>query len=224
MQKDEQGSNTANAQHVVELTVDNELTWTEWFGNQGNDLTEDVVAPQGCYITQDDRWEATAKTEQGQDCQVVGYQMRLDGGCAGARFGFDAAAANRPRTTAATSQEPSQGTVKHTQDDDGLTWTRWFGSQGRKLTEKVSAPQGCYITQWKLGIIRLDACCGLEAFTIPVVVSIQGKYCGNDRDDRWEATAKTDQGEDCRFVAYQMRLDGACAGARFGFGSPGKQD
>ncbi len=126
---------------------------------------------------------------------------------------------------------------------------------------------GCYITQWKLGIIRLDACCGLEAFTIPVVVSIQGKCndgqwltevqsteaeeyktmpeqaagyskltgqsggwltgmldCGNDRDDRWEATAKTDQGEDCRFVAYQMRLDGACAGARFGFGSPGKQD
>ena len=36
----------------------------------------------------------------------------------------------------------SQGTIKHTQNDDGLTWTRWFGSQGRQLTEKVSAPQG----------------------------------------------------------------------------------
>ncbi len=126
---------------------------------------------------------------------------------------------------------------------------------------------GCYITQWKLGIIRLEACCGMETFTIPVVVSIQGKCndgqwltevqstdaeeyksmpeqaagyskltgqsggwltgmldCGNDRDNRWEATAKTDQGEDCRFVAYQMRLDGQCAGARFGFGSPSKQD
>ena len=44
-----------------------------------------------CCNDRDDRWEATAKTEQGQDCQVVGYQMRLDGGCAGARFGFDAA-------------------------------------------------------------------------------------------------------------------------------------
>ena len=125
---------------------------------------------------------------------------------------------------------------------------------------------GCYITQWKLGIIRLDACCGLEAFTIPVVVSIQGKCndgqwltevqsteaeeyktmpeqaagyskltgqsggwltgmldCGNDRDDQWEATAKTEQGQDCQVVGYQMRLDGGCAGARFGFDEPGKQ-
>ena len=46
--------------------------------------------------------------------------------------------------------------------------------------------------------------------------------CGNDRDDRWEATAKTRQGQDCNVVAYQMRLDGSCAGARFGFDDPGK--
>ena len=48
--------------------------------------------------------------------------------------------------------------------------------------------------------------------------------CCNDRDDYWEATAKTDQGEDRRVVAYQLRLDGECVGARFGFGSPGKKD
>ena len=106
----------------------------------------------------------------------------------------------------------------------------------------------------------------METFTIPVVVSIQGKCndgqwltevqsteaeeyksmpeqaagyskltgqsggwltgmldCGNDRDDRWEATAKTEQGQDCQVVGYQMRLDGGCAGARFGFDDPGKQ-
>ena len=33
----------------------------------------------------DDHWEATAANEQGK---VVGYQMRLDGECAGARFAF----------------------------------------------------------------------------------------------------------------------------------------
>ena len=124
---------------------------------------------------------------------------------------------------------------------------------------------GCYITQWKLGIHHLDACCGVESFTIPTVVSIQGKCndgqwlaevqsaeaedhntmseqpdgyfrltgqsggwltgmldCCNDRDDRWEATAKTEQGQDCKVVAYQMRLDGGCAGARFGFDDPGE--
>ena len=47
--------------------------------------------------------------------------------------------------------------------------------------------------------------------------------CCNDRDDRWEATANTEQGQNCKVVAYQMRLDGGCAGARFGFDDPGKQ-
>ncbi len=47
--------------------------------------------------------------------------------------------------------------------------------------------------------------------------------CRNDRDDRWEATAKTEQGQDCKVVGYQMRLDGECAGARFGFDDTGKQ-
>ena len=107
----------------------------------------------------------------------------------------------------------------------------------------------------------------MEAFTIPTIVSIQGKCndgqwlaevqsaeaeecktmseqpggyckltgqsggwltgmldCCNDRDDRWEATAKTEQGQDCKVVAYQMRLDGGCAGARFGFNHPGQQN
>ena len=40
--------------------------------------------------------------------------------------------------------------------------------------------------------------------------------CGNDRDEYWEAT---DQGQDNRVIAYQLRLDGECVGARFGFGS-----
>lgn len=45
--QDEQEKETTDAQHVVELMVDNELTWTDWFGFQGDDLTEEVVAPQG---------------------------------------------------------------------------------------------------------------------------------------------------------------------------------
>lgn len=40
-------NNTASARHVVELTVDSELRWTDWFGFQGDDLTEEVTAPQG---------------------------------------------------------------------------------------------------------------------------------------------------------------------------------
>lgn len=342
MRKVEDMENTANSQHVVELMVDDELTWTDWFGFQGDDLTEEVVAPQGCYITQwkigiqhlqgascgletfnipivvsiqgkcnngqwleevrsaepeeyekmaeqpegyfkltgqsggwltgmldcgndrDDRWEATAKTDQGQACKVVAYQMRLDGGCAGARFGFDDPAANRQRTTAPSSQDIN----KLTTNQDGLKWTDWFGSQGRKLTEKVVAPQGCHITQWKLGIKHLHAYCGSETFDILVVLSVQGKCsngewlkkspssataeeyrvtpeepdgyykltgqsggwltgmldCGNDRDDHWEATKKSEQGEDCRVVAYQLRLDGDCACARFGFDSLGEKD
>ena len=40
----------AEAQHVVELMVDDKLTWTDWFGFQGYDLTEEVVAPQGILI------------------------------------------------------------------------------------------------------------------------------------------------------------------------------
>lgn len=51
---------------------------------------------------------------------------------------FALAAANKQRVTAATSQD----TIKHTMTDDPLKWTAWFGSQGRKLTEKVIAPQG----------------------------------------------------------------------------------
>ena len=42
-------NNTANAPHVVELVVHNKLTWTDWFGFQGSDLTEEVVAPQGIF-------------------------------------------------------------------------------------------------------------------------------------------------------------------------------
>ena len=107
----------------------------------------------------------------------------------------------------------------------------------------------------------------METFTVPVVVSLQGKCnnghwlpkvksaeaeeymtmseqpdgyikltgqsggwltgvldCRNDRDGRWEATAKTEQGQDCKVVAYQLRLDGGCAGARFGFDNPGQQN
>lgn len=44
--QDEEVNNTANAQHF-ELVADNELVWTDWFGFQGADLTEEVVAPQG---------------------------------------------------------------------------------------------------------------------------------------------------------------------------------
>ena len=126
---------------------------------------------------------------------------------------------------------------------------------------------GCYITQWKLGIKHIQACCGNEVFNILVIVSVQGKCsngqwlaksqspataqeyrmipeqpdgyfkltgqsggwltgmldCCNERDGRWEATAKTEQGQDCKVVAYQLRLDGGCAGARFGFDGPGQQ-
>ena len=127
---------------------------------------------------------------------------------------------------------------------------------------------GCYITQWRLGIKHLQACCGRELFNILAILSVQGKCsngqwltssqsqataqeyrlipeqpdgyvkltgqsggwltgmldCGNDRDDHWEAVAKNDQGGDCRVVAYQLRRDGECVGARFGFGNPSKKD
>ena len=43
-------NNTASAQHVVELIVDSELTWTDWFGFQGDDVTEEVIAPQGILV------------------------------------------------------------------------------------------------------------------------------------------------------------------------------
>ena len=125
---------------------------------------------------------------------------------------------------------------------------------------------GCYVTGWKLGIMHLHACCGQENFTIPCIMSIQGKCsnghwlktlkspgrpdeyrdmpeqpegypeltgqsggwltgmleCGNDRDDTWEATAETGDGQACKVIGYQLRLDGACAGARFQFGGPGQ--
>ncbi len=63
---------------------------------------------------------------------------------------FASAAANRQRATAATSQE----TIKHTPNDDSLKWTGWFGSQGRKLTEKVSAPQGTFSCLVKVCFIQ----------------------------------------------------------------------
>ena len=42
-----------------------------------------------CGNDRDEHWEAAAKNDQGKHFKVVGYQMRLDGECAGARFAFD---------------------------------------------------------------------------------------------------------------------------------------